>query len=93
MNTFPIMPPLSFRPRCQQCGAPLDLQRDKESVGVEVKPEDRMICPIHGDVMSVEEMRRMTVELRSRLFQRCFQEVSLPFARLIVVASAIPVQP
>jgi hypothetical protein len=62
MNTFPLKPLASFHPRCRQCGTALNLQRGTERIGVEVKPEDRMICPVHGDVMSVQEMRRMTFD-------------------------------
>lgn len=47
-----------FKASCPQCGADLKVQYD----GIDLKGEDRMICPVHGDVGSLDEARRVLFE-------------------------------
>jgi hypothetical protein len=43
---------------CPQCGAQLSIEHDS----IKLKGNDRMICPIHGDVGSLEETRGVFLE-------------------------------
>ena len=43
---------------CSQCGAQLSVKHD----GIELKGDDRCICPIHGDVGSLQDIRRSLYE-------------------------------
>ena len=53
------MTPLGqFKASCPQCGAELRIEHD----GIELKGNERLICAVHGDVMSLEEARRIIFE-------------------------------
>ena len=47
-----------FKASCPQCGAELRIEHD----GVELKGNERLICPVHGNVMSLQEARRIIFE-------------------------------
>ena len=51
-----------FKAHCPQCGKELGIKRDLERKGIELKPYERLFCPDHGDVMSLEEARRIAFE-------------------------------
>jgi hypothetical protein len=57
-----ILPPWQFESNCPQCGAKLSLEREPESGVIELKGNERLFCPVHGDVMSLEEARRIAFE-------------------------------
>ena len=57
-----IIPPWQFSAHCPQCGAMLSIKRDPERKGVELKADERLFCSVHGDVMSLEEARRIAFE-------------------------------
>jgi len=48
-----LIPLGQFNPSCPQCGAHLGIKPGS----VELKGNDRVFCPVHGDVMSVDEAR------------------------------------
>lgn len=52
------MRPIEIEPRCPQCGTKLLV----EIAGTEPEPHDRALCPVHGDVGSVEEAARAALE-------------------------------
>lgn len=56
------IPLITFYVFCPQCGEKLDIKRDGESYGVELKGDRRLFCPTHGDVMSLDEGRKITFE-------------------------------
>lgn len=56
------IPPWQFSAHCPQCNAVLGIKRDTESGAIEVKADDRLFCPVHGDVMSLEEARQIAFE-------------------------------
>jgi len=53
-----FIPPWVFEPLCPQCGEKLDIDRKIKRRGNELQPHERLFCPAHGDVMSLEEARR-----------------------------------
>lgn len=57
-----IIPPWQFSAHCPQCNAILSIKHDAERKGVELKGDERLFCPVHGDVMSLEEARRIAFE-------------------------------
>ncbi len=57
-----VIPPWQFEAHCPQCGAKLNIERDVKSHPVELKGDERLFCPQHGDVMSLEEARRIAFE-------------------------------
>jgi len=62
MSDDKIVPPWKFEANCPRCGEKLGLKLGKESVSVELKSDERLFCPVHGDVMSLEEARRIAVD-------------------------------
>lgn len=62
MTDNPIIPLGQFSAHCPQCGAILKIERDTESSGIELKGDERLLCPTHGNVMSLEEARRAVLE-------------------------------
>ena len=62
MTSPPIIPPWQFSALCPQCGMMLSIKRDTEREGIELKGDERLFCPKHGDVMSLEESRRVAFE-------------------------------
>ena len=56
------LPPWQFEANCPQCGAKLGFEREPESGVVELKGNERPFCPVHGDVLSLEEARRIAFE-------------------------------
>jgi hypothetical protein len=62
MTNSPVIPPWQFNATCPQCGMILGLKRDAERKGVELKGDERLFCPNHGDAMSLEEARRLAFE-------------------------------
>ncbi len=48
----------NFNPTCPQCGANLEIEWD----GVEPKGDDRLLCPVHGDVGSLQDLRTKIAE-------------------------------
>jgi hypothetical protein len=62
MTNIPIIPPWRFSAHCPQCGMILKIERDTESSGIELKGDERLFCPTHGNVMSLEEARRAVFE-------------------------------
>ena len=52
-----ILPRWVFKPLCPQCGGELHIKRDPEGSLVELKGDERLICPVHGPQMSLEEAR------------------------------------
>lgn len=59
MTSDNVIPPWRFKASCPQCGAELKIERSTESLPVELKGDERLFCPVHGDVMSVDEARRI----------------------------------
>lgn len=57
-----IPPPWRYEASCPQCGAKLSVKREIEKFPVESKGDERLFCPVHGDVMSLEEARRIAFE-------------------------------
>jgi hypothetical protein len=57
-----IVPPWQFEAHCPQCGAKLSIERKVEAGPIELKGDERLFCPVHGDVMSLEEARRLAFE-------------------------------
>lgn len=57
-----IVPPWQFEAHCPQCGATLSTKREVGPRPVELEGNERLFCPIHGDVMSLEEARRIAFE-------------------------------
>ena len=47
-----------FKASCPQCGAELSIKHE----GVELKGDERLFCPVHGDVMNLQEARRIIFE-------------------------------
>ena len=58
MSEDGIIPAGKFKISCPHCGAELGIERD----GIELKGNERLICPVHGDQMSLEEARRTVFE-------------------------------
>lgn len=42
-----------FKATCPKCGAELGVERS----GVEISGDDNLVCPVHGAVMKVQELR------------------------------------
>ena len=57
-----IIPPWQFEATCPQCGEKIGLKRELEFFPVEIEGDERLFCPVHGDVMSVEEARRIAFD-------------------------------
>jgi hypothetical protein len=57
-----IVPPWRFEANCPQCGEKIGLKRESETGPIEIKGDERLFCPVHGDVMSVEEARRVALD-------------------------------
>jgi hypothetical protein len=51
-------PPINLETTCPQCGAKL---RIKGRTGNEMKADDRVFCPVHGDVGSLDEALRIAI--------------------------------
>ena len=62
MTSGNVIPPWQFKASCPHCGAELKIKRESESGAVELKGDERLFCPVHGDVMSLEEARRVGFE-------------------------------
>ena len=62
MTSDNILPPWQFEANCPKCGAKLSFEREPESGVVELKGNERLFCPVHGDAMSLEEARRIAFE-------------------------------
>ena len=58
MRSDSIIPVGKFKAACPQCGTDLGIKHDS----INLEGEERMICPIHGDVGSLEETRRIVLE-------------------------------
>lgn len=56
------IPPWQFKAHCPRCGAELSIKHEAERFPVELKGNERMLCPVHGDVMSLEEARRVAFQ-------------------------------
>lgn len=54
-----IIPPWQFKAACPQCGAELKIKRENEHFPVQLEGNERLICAVHGDVMSLDEARRI----------------------------------
>jgi hypothetical protein len=57
-----VIPPWEFKAACPQCGSDLGIERKTEQFPVQLEGHERLICPTHGDVMSLEEARRLAFE-------------------------------
>ena len=57
-----VIPPWQFKASCPHCGAELSIKRDPERKGIEFKDDERLFCPVHLDVMSLEEARRIAFQ-------------------------------
>lgn len=62
MNSPNIPPPWRFSAHCPQCGAELKIKRENERFPVQLEGNERLICAVHGDVMSLDEARRIAFE-------------------------------
>lgn len=62
MGSDDIIPIGQFKASCPQCGAELGIKRKIEGRPVKLKGDERLFCPVHGDVMSLEEARRAVFE-------------------------------
>ena len=62
MNSANIIPPWIFKAHCPQCGAELGVKHDPERDGNELPAHEPLFCPLHGNVMSLEEARRLAFE-------------------------------
>ena len=56
------IPAWQFKASCPHCGAELSIKRDVERFPVEFKGDERLFCAVHGDVMNLEEARRVAFE-------------------------------
>lgn len=56
------IPPWQFEAHCPECGAKLSIEHKGEKFPVEREAHERLFCPVHGDVMSLEEARRIAFE-------------------------------
>jgi hypothetical protein len=56
--TVPLIPILNVQPPCPQCGAQLSV----EHLGGNPEADDRVICPVHGDVGSYREIAAQVYE-------------------------------
>jgi len=59
MTHDPVIAPWRFEGHCPQCGKTLSIKRDLKLGRVELKGNERLFCPDHGDVMSLDEARRI----------------------------------
>lgn len=57
MTSENVIPPWRFEATCPHCGEKLGIERKLEPNPVELKGDERLFCPTHGDIMSVEEAR------------------------------------
>jgi hypothetical protein len=67
-----IIPVGKFKAACPQCGTDLDIKHD----GINLEGEERMICPIHGDVGSLEERAGLFSKDRDKIIdplRRCYR--------------------
>lgn len=55
-----IFPPWMFKAFCLHCGSELHIKRDPKRTVVELKGDERLFCPVHGDQMSLEEARMIS---------------------------------
>ncbi len=46
------------KPVCPKCGAELLIEHD----GVDLKGDERTLCPVHGDVGSLDEVRAQVLD-------------------------------
>jgi len=60
--TAKVIPPWVFEPLCPQCGEKIDIDRKVERKGRELSPHERLSCPVHGDVMSLDQARRRALD-------------------------------
>jgi hypothetical protein len=54
-SDYNMAPIGQFRASCPLCDARLSVERD----GIDLKGNERVLCPIHGDMGSIEEVRRI----------------------------------
>ena len=54
-----VIPPWQFKAQCPQCGAELKIKHENERFQVQLKGNERLICAVHGDVMGLDEARRV----------------------------------
>lgn len=71
--------PIEIEPVCQQCGAKLLIKHS----GTEPEPEDRVLCPVHGDVGSLQEVRTAVYEQnREKIQEQIAKHVRDSFRKL-----------
>ena len=63
MRSVSIIPVGKFKAACPRCGTGLGIKHD----GINLEGEERMICPIHGDVGSLEETRIVLEKNRDKI--------------------------
>jgi len=56
------VPPWQFKAHCPQCGKELKIERKTDRFPVQLEGNERLFCPDHGDVMSLDEARRIAFE-------------------------------
>ena len=55
MSDYNITPVGQFRASCPLCDARLSVEHD----GIDLKGNERVLCPVHGDMGNLEEVRRI----------------------------------
>jgi hypothetical protein len=55
MSYYNMAPVGQFRASCPLCDARLSVEHD----GIDLKGNERVLCPVHGDMGSIEEVRRI----------------------------------
>ena len=48
----------NVKPLCPQCGAELLVEHD----GIGLKGDERVLCPVHGDIGSLDEIRAQILD-------------------------------
>ena len=69
MNTIPTR---EDKPTCPQCGAGLLIEHD----GIDLKGDENLLCPVHGRVGSLDEIRaRILQEERNKIVKNAKQRI------------------